>query len=400
MYIPPKEIFDKYADVLINFALNSGAGIKKGEVVYLQVSEIAKPMYIALRNTIIKAGGNVITSYMPDDIAKEYFELASEDQLKFFPEKYYKGLLDTIDHSVAIISETDKHELESVDPKKLMLRGKTMKPYMEWRKKKEDEGKFTWTLALYGTEAMAKEANMSLEEYWNEIIKACYLDEADPIKKWQENHAEIERVKTELNALKIEKLSIKGPDIDLIVGVGEDRQWLGGSGRNIPSFELFVSPDYRMTEGWVKFNQPLYRYGSLVTGIELTFEKGSVVKAKAEKNEKLLLEMINSDIGARRLGEYSLTDKRMSKITRFMGETLFDENMGGPFGNTHMALGMSYHDSYRKDPSKVSPEEWDKLGFNDSVIHTDIISTTEREVTAHLIGGGTKVIYKNGQFTL
>jgi aminopeptidase len=400
MYVPPKEIFEKYADVLINFALNSGTGLKKGETVYLQVSEVAKPMYIALRNTILKAGGNVITSYLPDDTAKEYFDLASEEQLKFFPEKYYKGLLETVDHSVSMISETDKHELEGVDPKKLMLRGKTMKPFMEWRKKKEDEGKFTWTLALYATEAMAKEANMSLEEYWNEIIKACYLDEQDPIKKWQENHAEIERVKTELNSLKIEKLHIKGPDIDLFVGVGEDRQWLGGSGRNIPSFELFISPDYRMTEGWVKFNQPLYRYGSLVTGIELRFEKGVVVEAHAQKNEALLIEMINSDEGARRLGEYSLTDQRMSKITKFMGETLFDENMGGPQGNTHMALGMSYHDSYRGDPSHIAPEEWDKKGFNDSVIHTDIISTTQREVTAHLIDGSTKVIYKNGQFTV
>lgn len=400
MYTPPKEILEKYAQVLIRFALNSGEGIKKGEWVYLQVSEIAKPMYVALRNEIIKAGGNYISSYLPDDVAREAMDLASMEQLTNFPEKYYRGLIDTIDHSVYMISETDKHELEGVDPKKLMARGKAFKPYMDWRNEKENNGKFTWTLALYGTEAMAKEANMSLEEYWEQIIKACYLDEKDPIKKWLEVNAEIERVMANLNALDIETLHIKGEDIDLTVGFGPHRQWLGGRGRNIPSFEIFFSPDWRKSEGWIRFNQPLYRYGALVTGIELKFKNGEVVEAKAEKNEKLLLEMLDSDPGARRMGEYSLTDSRMSRITKFMGETLFDENMGGRYGNTHLAVGMSYHDTYKGDPAKVTKEEWANMGFNDSSIHTDMISTTDRTATAHWKNGEKKVIYQDGKFTV
>jgi aminopeptidase len=398
MYVPPKEILEKYAQVLINFALNSGEGIKKGEVVYIQASEIAKPMYVALRNAVLKAGGTYISSYMPDDVAKEAFDLASMEQLTTFHEKYYRGLIDTIDHSVYMISETDKHELEGVDPKKLMARGKAFKPFMDWRNEKENNGKFTWTLALYGTEAMAKEANMTLEEYWEQIINACYLNEADPIQKWKEINAEIERVKKNLNDLQMETLHIEGPDVDLTVGMGEKRQWLGGSGRNIPSFELFFSPDWRKSEGKIKFNQPLYRYGAIVTGIELEFKNGEVVKATAEKNEDLLLEMIKSDEGAKRMGEYSLTDSRMSKITKFMGETLFDENMGGTYGNTHLALGMSYHDTYAGDPSNVTKEEWETMGFNDSSIHTDIISTTDRTVTATLKNGEKKVIYKDGKF--
>lgn len=400
MYVPSKEILEKYAKVLINFALNSGEGIRKGEVVYIQASEIAKPMYIALRNEVLKAGGTYISAYMPDDIAREAFDLASMEQLTTFHQKYYRGLIDTIDHSVYIISETDKHELEGIDPKKLMARGKAFKPYMDWRNEKENNGKFTWTLALYGTEAMAKEAHMTLEEYWEQIIQACYLDTADPIAKWKEINAEIERVKKSLNDLQMESLHIEGPDVDLTVGMGEKRQWLGGSGRNIPSFELFFSPDWRKSEGRIKFNQPLYRYGAIVTGIELEFKGGEVIKATAEKNENLLLEMIKSDEGAKRMGEYSLTDSRMSKITRFMGETLFDENMGGAYGNTHLALGMSYHDTYAGDPSKVSKEEWAQMGFNDSSIHTDIISTTDRTVTATLKNGEKKVIYKDGKFTV
>jgi aminopeptidase len=137
-----------------------------------------------------------------------------------------------------------------------------------------------------------------------------------------------------------------------------------------------------------------------VKGIELTFEKGRVVKATAKENEKLLKEMLATDVGASQIGEYSLTDKRLSRITKFMAETLFDENMGGTFGNTHIAVGRSYHDTYALSTKGVDKSTFKNLGYNDSVIHTDMISTVDRTVTATMKDGSTKVIYKNGQFTI
>jgi aminopeptidase len=281
-----------------------------------------------------------------------------------------------------------------------MLASKTNKPVSEWLNEKENKGNYTWTLALYGTPAMANEAGLSLNEYWDQIIKACYLDEKDPVAKNREAMKEIDRVATTLTNLGIEKLHAVGNDMDLHITLGKGRKWLGGTGRNIPSFEVFTSPDWRGTEGWVKFNQPLYRYGSMVKGIELTFEKGRVVKAKAKENEKLLVEMLATDTGASQIGEYSLTDKRLSKITKFMAETLFDENMGGEFGNTHLAVGKSYHDTYAPGAEKMTKELAKKIGYNDSAIHTDMISTTDRTVTATLKDGSKKVIYKKGQFTI
>jgi len=174
---------------------------------------------------------------------------------------------------------------------------------------------------------------------------------------------------------------------------------VGGSGRNIPSFEIFTSPDWRGTEGWIYFNQPLYRYGALVTGVRLEFEHGLVVKASADQNEDLIKEMI-ATANADKVGEFSLTDGRFSRITKFMAETLFDENVGGPYGNTHIALGNSYHDCYAGDANSVSREQWEELGFNDSSVHTDIISTTDRTVTATLSGGEALVIYADGRFQL
>jgi aminopeptidase len=104
--------------------------------------------------------------------------------------------------------------------------------------------------------------------------------------------------------------------------------------------------------------------------------------------------------GANKIGEYSLTDSRHSRITKFMAETLYDENMGGPQGNTHLALGMSYRDTCHGNIAEMSEDEFKDLGFNDSSVHTDIISTTRRQVVAHLHNGKEVLIYKDGQFRL
>jgi aminopeptidase len=397
-YTPSPQILANYAKVLVNFALNSGNGVKPGEVVRLTVNECAKPLYIAIRNQILKSRAHVITSYIPDNVEREYFELANDAQLKFFPKKYLRGLADEIDHSIGIISETNQHELEGIDPAKIMLSQKSKKLMRDWLDQKENQGKFTWTLALYGTEAMAKEAGMTLKEYWDQIIKACFLDEADPIAKWKEVFQKNSEILKQINLLPIDKLHVQGEDVDLWITLGEKRKWLGGSGRNIPSFEVFTSPDWRGTNGHIKFNQPLYRYGSLISGIELEFKDGLVIKSSATQNYPVLKSMLEVE-NANKIGEFSLTDKRLSRIDKFMAETLFDENISGPFGNTHLALGTAYDDTYSGDVKTLTQSQKTKLGFNNSAIHTDIISTADRTVTALLKNGIQKIIYQNGEFT-
>ena len=134
--------------------------------------------------------------------------------------------------------------------------------------------------------------------------------------------------------------------------------------------------------------------------MRLRFAQGEVVEASASRNENLLLEMIASDPGARRVGEFSLTDGRLSRITRFMANTLYDENRGGPEGNFHLALGRAYRDAYAGDAAALTKREWNALGYNDSSVHTDIVSTTRREVRAQLPGGKRKLIYRDGRFTV
>ena len=396
-YQPSEELLEKYADVMINFALNGGKGVKKGEVVQLRVSEVAKPLLVALRRAVLKAGAHPIIFYTPDDFAREHYELASDEQLSFFPKKFLKGLVDEIDHTVAVLSETDKKELDGIDSGKIMAAQKALKPYMDWRREKEGAGEYTWTLCMYGTKAMADEVNLSLEEYWDEIVKACYLDDPQPAEKWKALYKDLYEYKDRLDALPIEKLHIEAPDTDLWITIGDNRKWLGGSGRNIPSFELFISPDWRGTEGKIQFTEPLYRYGNLIKDAYLEFKDGRVVKATASTGEAILKEMIAVE-NADKVGEFSLTDRRFSRITKFMGETLFDENVGGENGNTHIAVGAAYRDSYTGDQSNVSEEEWESMGYNNSVVHTDIVATSNRVVTAYLKDGSNRVIYQDGEY--
>lgn len=399
-YTPPIEILEKYAKVLINYALNSGEGVKKGEVVNLTIPECAKPFLVPLKRAIQSAGAHLILNYLPDDVENASFiQNMNEEQLDFFADKYYKGMVEQCDHWVNIIAEYDKYELKDVDPKRIMRRQITFKPYRVWRDEKENLGKSTWTLGMYGTPAMAAEVGMTEEEYWEQIILACYLDQPDPVAEWKKTIGEIERIRAELNKLKIEKIHLEAEGVDLWVGIGEGRKWLGGSGRNIPSFEIFISPDCRLTEGKINFNQPLYHYGNVIEGIELEFKAGKVISSKATKNQALLDEMLSSP-NADKIGEFSLTDSRFSKITKPMGETLFDENMGGEQGNTHIAVGNAYKDSYTGDPSQLSKEEWQALGYNESQVHTDIVSTAKRTATAYLKDGSQQVIYRNGKFEL
>lgn len=397
-YTPSLKILKNYAQVLINCALNSGEGIKKGEVVRILVPDVAKPLALELQNTVLKAGGHPMLQLLPTEFSHDFYDLANEEQLKFFPKKYLQERVKLIDHEVFIIADPNPFELKNIDPKKIISARDAKKDYRHWRDDKENQGKLTWTLGLWGVPAKAEIVGLSLKEYWQQIIKACFLDKKDPVSEWKHIFTMQKKIKETLNSMRIEYLEVTGPDVDLKVKLGENRIWNGGSGRNIPSFEFFTSPNWRGVEGHIQFNQPLYRYGQVIEDVYLELEKGIVTKAKAKKGNKFLQEMLKSQ-NANKIGEYSLTDKRMSRITHPMAETLFDENIGGPFGNTHLAIGNAYKDCFRGDPSQVTKKEWQEMGFNESAEHTDIVSTTDRTVTAHMTDGSKKVIYADGMFT-
>jgi aminopeptidase len=400
-----ESLLKKYAQVMVQYALNNGNGIDKGDTVLLVGQECTKDLFMAIAKEVYTAGGNLITNYQPDNLQKDslarfLLQNGADEQISFFAKPYWQGLVDATDHILFIISEPDIHYLEGIPSSKISMMNSARAPYMKMREKKEQEGKLSWSLCLYGTQSMADEAGLSLEEYWEQIIEACYLREDDPVNKWRTVQKQIEEIKDQLDVLEIEKLHITGDDVDLHVQIGEHRKWLSGGGKNIPSFEIFTSPDWRGTNGTIKFNQPLYYSGKRISGVSLKFENGVVVASSATENEDALKEMIAQE-NADKVGEFSLTDKRHSRITKFMATTLFDENMGGAFGNTHIALGNAYKDTFTGDMSTVTDQQWADMGYNSCPkVHTDIISTSNRTVTALLRNNTEKIIYRDGQFVL
>ena len=200
--------------------------------------------------------------------------------------------------------------------------------------------------------------------------------------------------------MRVKFFHIESENVDLEITPGEDRRWVGISGHNIPSFEIFLSPDWRGTRGKFYANQPSYRNGNYVKGVRLEFEKGIAVKIGAQVGEDFLKKQLAMDKGANKLGEFSLTDRRYSKINRFMANTLFDENYGGRYGNCHVALGASYADTYNGDTRKLTKAIKKQLGFNDSALHWDLVNTENKRVVAHLVSGKKITIYENGRFTI
>jgi aminopeptidase len=402
-YEPNQEIIERYARVLVDFALADGAGIKTGDTVRVVGAEETKPLMAEVCKAVWRSGGNVLAELHPTqderfNMERTFYELASDAQLDYFPAKYRRGMLDEIDHQVYIAGTDFPQAMQGVDPEKMMRRQAAFMPLIGWQQAKEAAGLFHWTIGLWGTEAMAAEAGLSVEAYWEQIIKACFLDDPDPIARWHETIEAIHHYRDWLNSLPIERLHVKAQDTDLWLTLGEHRRWIGGGGRNIPSFEIFTSPDWRGTNGHIKFSEPLYTHGTLVEGIRLEFKDGLVARVSAERNAELIEQIIAAP-GGNRVGEFSMTDARLSRIDRFMANTLYDENVGGPFGNTHLAVGMSLNHTYDGDVAAVTAQEWEQLGYNlDAAVHNDIVSTSDRTVTALMQDGSERLIYANGHF--
>lgn len=141
-----------------------------------------------------------------------------------------------------------------------------------------------------------------------------------------------------------------------------------------------------------------YRSGNYVKGIKLEFKAGRAVKATAQQGQNFVRKMLAMDEGACQIGEFSLTDRRFSKITKFMADILYDENFGGKYGNCHVAVGASYADTYSGNVARLTPELKKKLGFNSSALHWDLINTEDKLVQARLKTGKVVTVYEKGQF--
>ncbi len=390
---------NRYADVLI-WALRTARKkpFKKQESILIQYDRAALKLAEVLFDKILDMEVNPIQRMISTvTMERQFYTKANDKQLIFQPPGDHE-FFDHINGRIFLRAPDSLTHLKDIDPLKI---GKVLvarKPLRELLDKREETGHYSWTLCTLPTGELAKQARMTPDAYKEQIIKACYLDMDDPVLEWYRILKEITKIKNWLNRLKVACFHVESPNIDLKITPGEKRKWVGVSGHNVPSFELFLSPDWRGTEGYYYANLPSFRSGNYVEGIGVTFEKGVAVKLTSETGEDFAVKQLAMDKGACHVGEFSLTDKRFSRIDRFMADTLFDENHGGEYGNCHIALGSSYSTTYNGDPATLTKELKKKMGFNDSALHWDIVNTEDKTVTAHLTSGKQMVIYEKGEF--
>jgi aminopeptidase len=371
---------------------------KPGEFVLVRFDLDALPLAEALFDLIIEKGlVPVPRMNLSPNMEVSFYGKGTQEQISAVPagDAEFTGNLAGL---ISLIAPASLTHLKGVDPSKIGRAAVARKFLRDIMEQREISGDFGWSLCAWPTKAMADASGLSLDEYAEQIRKACFLADDDPAATWARVFEDAQEVKAWLNGMEIKTLRIESEHTDLIVDPGQDRRWLGVSGHNIPSFEIFLSPDWRGTEGVYFADQPSFRSGNLVRGVRLEFKEGRVVRSEAEEGADFVAKQLGMDEGACRLGEFSLTDRRFSRIDAFMANTLFDENFGGEHGNCHVAVGASYADTYAGDQRELNTAKKAELGFNESALHWDLVNTEKKTVTAELKDGKKVVIYDDGEF--
>ncbi len=390
---------EKYADVLIwGMQTARSKPFKKCDVVLLRYEIPGLPLAEIVHRKLIGMGMNVVLRAISTPVIEKDFLLFSDKKQRTFLGSWDRELYENLNGNIFISAPASLTHLKDVDPKRINDIAVTRKPLREIMDRRDEKGLFGWTLCTYPTEEPARQAKLTIEQYTAQIVKACFLNAKNPVQKWQEIYAGSMEIKKWLSGLKIRSLRLESASCDLVVTPGEKRRFLGISGHNIPSFEIFTSPDWRGTQGRYHADQPSFRSGNYVRGVTLEFKDGNVIRAAARQGEKFLKQMVAMDEGAKRIGEFSLTDRRFSKIDTFMADTLFDENFGGPHGNCHIAIGSSYSDTFAGNPATLTPDIKKRLGYNNSALHWDLVNTEDKSVTATLGNGKRMLIYEKGMF--
>lgn len=361
---------EKMADLLVNYSL----GVNIGESVVIQGNTLAEPLVKLVYTKVLQAGGNPLLMIQPTGTEELYYKYASNEQLQHVPSPE-KLIIETYDARIFVWGIENTKALTSVNPAKTVLHSRSRRDIMNTFLKRAASGELAWVVSLFPTNAPAQDAEMSLSEYEDFVYAACMPNMDDPIGYWKRFSEKQQKI---VDWLK-DKNSVRviGLETDLSFSI-EGRQFINCDGKNnMPDGEVFTGPVEDSIQGKVYFSYPAIYDEREVTGVRLWFENGKVVKASAEKNEQYLVKTLDTDDGARYVGEFAIgTNEGITKFTR---QILFDEKINGSF---HLALGAGYPESG---------------SCNESAIHWDMVCDLRN-------GGEIRVdeqlFYKDGRFTL
>ncbi len=342
---------DQRAEALARILVRYSTRVGQGDVCVIQSTTTAEPLVQAVYEEVLRAGGLPVMQLTTEGAAAAFYELASEEQLDWIPPTS-TWTAENADVRIAIMADANARELTAVDPKRQARQSRARKPLMETSMRRAAAGEYRWNVTLFPTQAYASEAGMSLARYEDFYYAACLATDGDPVTAWQRQSDEVKRLAEWIQGR--EEVRITAPNgTDVTLGVS-GRTFIPCVGEhNMPDGEFFTGPLEDSANGEVVFSFPTVYGGREVSGIRFRFEDGKVVDASAERGEEFLIETLDTDEGARRLGELGIgTNYGIATGTK---EILLDEKIGG---TVHMAIGMSY------------PETG---GQNDSAVHWDMV---------------------------
>ncbi len=359
---------ENLAKILVNYSVK----VKPGDWVIVNANAVAQPLAVEVVRNVLRSGGYPTILMDADEIQEAMLSEANDEQLRFVT-PLEDLIYDKIDVLISLRAASNTRTLTGIDPQKQQARQKARRRLTETYMRRSADGSLRWVVTNFPCQAYAQEADMSLSAYEDFVYSATFADQENPVDAWQQFYNRQEKIIQWLKGKK--QVVLQGPNVDLSLSIA-GRQFINCAGdKNMPDGEIFTGPVEESANGWVRFTYPAITGGREVNGVELRFQDGKVIEARADKNEEFLLSQIDSDAGARYIGEFAIGTNY--GIQRFTKSILFDEKIGGSF---HLALGAGYPESG---------------SVNKSSIHWDFICDMKKD-SQILVDG--ELFYKDGKF--
>ena len=359
---------ERTADLLVHYCTS----IQPGDWVLVNGHIAAMPLVEQVVAKVLQAGGHPTVRIDSDEVTEAILRNADEEQLAWVA-PIEEELAEKLDARIVVRAATNTRSLTGIPPQRQQIYQSARRKHMQTIMQRSAEGQHRWVVTNYPCPAYAQEADMSLGEYEDFVYAATFADRPDPVAEWQAIHDRQQELVDWLRGK--DKVQVQGPNIDLTLSIA-GRTFINSDGkRNMPSGEIYTGPVEDSVNGWVRFTYPAIRGGREVDGVLFKFQDGKVVDASAEKNEAYLISQLDSDEGARFLGEFAVGTNY--QIKHFTKSILFDEKIGG---TVHMAVGAGY------------PETGSQ---NQSSIHWDFICDMHND-SEILVDG--ELFYRNGEF--
>ena len=334
------------AKILVDYSVE----VKPSQLVRISGGPEGAPLILAVYQKVLERGAHPFLQVEPEEAEELFYTYAKDAQLDYVP-PFMKEVIEQIDAGIGIWTDVNTKQLTNADPAKQSRRGVAMRPLRDRLLERAAKKELRWSGTVHPIQAFAQDAEMSLREFEDFVYEACLVHEPDPINAWKKVSKEQQRLVDWLN--KTKQIHVVGPDTDLKLEV-TDRKWINCDGHeNFPDGEIFTGPIEESLNGHIRYTYPACHFGREVEDVRLQFKDGKVIKATAAKNEEFLSKMLESDKGAKYVGEFAFGTN--PGIQRFTKNTLFDEKIGGTI---HMAVGTGYPESGSKNKSAI---HWDMV---------------------------------------